>query len=164
MVAIFAAECALAGQSADQALAALAEIVPQTFAFAVVSDLRYAVKGGRIPGYVKTIADMLRLTPVIRSTADGRIGTAGFLLGRKSRLRRFARYIARRVGDNGPLRVLIGHAVCPDDARQLKNLLQDRLDIRRASITELGTAFGVHGGPNTIVVATQPWQEPQQSP
>ena len=164
LVAIFAAERALAGHGADETLAALAKIIPQTHAFAIVNDLKYAVKGGRIPGTVKTIADLLRLTPVIRTTTDGRIGTAGFLLGRKNRLRKFARYIARRLRDNGPLRVLIGHAVCPDDARQLEKLLQDELDdVHRITITELGTAFGVHGGPETLVVATQPWQEPVRS-
>lgn len=160
MIAIFAAERAKAGLGAEETLAALEDIIPRTRAFAIVSDLRYAVKGGRIPGYVKTIADLLRLTPVIRSTADGRIGTATFLIGRKSRLKKFARYIARRVGSDGPISVLIGHAICPDEADELERLLRAVLgNVRRLKITELGTAFGVHGGPATLVVATQPWAE-----
>lgn len=164
LLAICAAECSRAGLSAETTLAKLAAITAQTRAFAVVSDLRYAVKGGRIPGYIKTIADLLRLTPVIRSTSDGRIGTAGFLLGRRKRLKKFARYIARRVVDDGPLTVLIGHAICPQDAAQLERLLRDELnDIHRLSITELGTAFGVHGGPATLVVATQPSSELPES-
>lgn len=161
LVAVFAAQCAKAGMTADEALESINSIIPQTQAFAVVSDLRYAVRGGRIPGYVKTIADALRLTPVIRSTPDGRIGTAGFLLGRKQRLRKFARHIARNSGIEGPLTVAIGHAVCPGDAAETAELLHAEFDdIRRLTITELGTAFGVHGGPRTIVVALQPWREP----
>ncbi|MDH3746732.1 MAG: DegV family EDD domain-containing protein [Gammaproteobacteria bacterium] len=160
LLAIFAAECSKAGLSADNTLAKLEQITAKTRAFAIVSDLRYAVKGGRIPGYIKTIADLLRLTPVIRTTSDGRIGTAGFLLGRRKRLQKFARYIATRVSDDGPLTVLIGHAICPQDATLLEHLLRDELnDIHRLSITELGTAFGVHGGPATLVVATQPSRE-----
>ena len=157
LIAMLAAECARAGISADETLARLDEAVSLTRAFAVVKDLRYAVRGGRIPGYIRTIADMLRLTPVIRSTQDGRIGTAGFLVGRRRRLTSFARYIARRVRDDGPLTILIGHAVCPQDAAELEQRLREEIgDIVRLSITELGTAFGVHGGPATLVVATMP--------
>lgn len=164
LLAIFAAECSRAGLSADNTLAKLTAITAQTRAFAIFSDLAYAVKGGRIPSYIKIIADLLFLTPVIRTTSDGRIGTASFLLGRRNRLRKFAHYIAKRVGDDGPLTVLIGHAICPQDAARLERLLRDELDdIHRLSITELGAAFGVHGGPATLVVATQPSVELPES-
>ncbi|MDX1515400.1 MAG: DegV family protein [Woeseiaceae bacterium] len=157
LIAIFAAECAAAGMTAAETLDALPAVIRSTSAYAIVSDLRYAVRGGRIPRYIKTIADLLRLTPVIRSTSDGRVGTATFLLGRKQRLKKFARYIARRSRPAGPLTVLIGHAVCPDDANVLAEYLRAAMpDIERLAITELGTAFGVHGGPATLVVATQP--------
>lgn len=157
LIAMLAAECAIAGLSADQTLGRLREAIAATRAFAIVEDLRYAVRGGRIPGYIKTVADLLRMTPVIRSTQDGRIGTAGFLFGRRSRLKRFARYVARRVRDDGPLTILVGHAVCPGQAADLEQYLQKEVrDIERLSITELGTAFGVHGGPGTLVVATIP--------
>lgn len=157
LIAMLAAECAHAGLTAGETLERLHEAICATRAFAIVSDLRYAVRGGRIPGYVRTIADLLRLTPVIRSTRDGRIGTAGFLLGRRKRLPRFARYVARRVQNDGPLTVLVGHAVCPQDAVDLERCLRNEIgQIERLSISELGTAFGVHGGPSTLLVATMP--------
>ena len=57
--------------------------------------------------------------------------------------------------------IAIGHAECPDEADELEKLLRDRFgNIRRVSKTELGTAFGVHGGPGTVVVSIQPWREP----
>lgn len=157
LIAMLAAECAVAGLTVDATLGRLQEAIAATRAFAVVKDLRYAVRGGRIPGYIKSVADLLRLTPVIRSTQDGRIGTAGFLLGRRARLKRFARYIARRVRDDGPLTVLVGHAVCPAQAMELERYLRKEVpDIEHLTLTELGTAFGVHGGPGTLVVATMP--------
>ncbi len=160
LVAVFAAECARAGMSADEALEKINAIIPQTQGFAVVSDLKYAVRGGRIPATVKTVADLLRLTPVIRTTTDGRIGAAGFLLGRRNRLKKLARHIARHSDIEGPKTVAIGHAVAPEDAAEMETLLRAELDdIRRLTITELGTAFGVHGGPRTIMVALQAWQD-----
>jgi len=159
LLAVYAAECAMAGVSADATIEAIETLIPETLTFALVKDLRYVVRGGRIPGYIKTVADLLRLTPVIRTVPDGRIATASFLFGRRNRLQRFARYIARKSDTDSSLIVAIGHAVCLDDAVELARLLRKEIpNIERLITTELGTALGVHGGPGTLMVATQPYR------
>ena len=58
--------------------------------------------------------------------------------------------------------IVIGHANRPSDADELETRLRRTFDnIRRVTKTELGTAFGVHGGPGTIVISVQPWQAPE---
>jgi len=157
LLAVYAAECAIAGVTATATIEAIETLIPETLTFALVKDLRYAVQGGRIPRYVKTIADLLRLTAVIRTVPDGRIATASFLLGRRSQLRKFARYIARQSNTDQSLIVAIGHAVCLNDAVELARLLRKEIpDIERLVTIDLGTALGVHGGPGTLMVATQP--------
>ena len=161
LLAVYAAECAAAGMGANETIAEVERLIPQTKAYAIVSDLGYAVRGGRIPGYVRTIANLLGITPVIGSHPDGRVGTTGYLFGRNRRIAGFARYIARRARGDEPVAVLIGHAVCPDDAAALREQLKAELgSIARISICEVGTAFGVHGGPGTMVVGIQPWRSP----
>ena len=76
-----AAEYAAAGLTIDQAIAEVRELIPQTLTFALVDDMRYAVRGGRIPGWVKNIGELLRMTPVIRTVPDGRVATGTFLFG-----------------------------------------------------------------------------------
>ena len=160
LLVVFAAECAKAGASAEKTLAAIKALVPKTRTFAILADLRYAVRGGRLPAWVKTIADVLRLVPIIRTTTDGRIATASFMLGKRNRILRFVRHIARRVANDGALDVTIAHAVCPDDASKLEHYLRERIpDISRLSTTNLGTGLGVHGGPGTLIVSTQPHTE-----
>ncbi len=162
LIAVLAAECSALGMGADETVALLERVIPETRAYAVVADLRYAVRGGRVPGYVKTIAGMLRITPVLRSSPDGRVTSSGFLFGRKRRIRALARYIAKDAPADEPLAVLIGHAVCPEDAIEMRERLEQELpNIARMSICELGTAFGVHGGPGTVVVGIQPWRLPR---
>ena len=157
LLAVYAAECAIAGVTAAAAIEAIETLIPETLTFALVKDLRYAVQGGRIPRYVKTIADLLRLTAVIRTVPDGRIATASFLFGRRSQLRKFARYVARKSNTDKSLIVAIGNAVCLDDAVELARLLRKEIpDIERLITLDLGTALGVHGGPGTLMVATQP--------
>jgi DegV family protein with EDD domain len=161
LLVIFAAECAKAGASAEKTVAAVEALVPKTRTFAILADLRYGVRGGRLPAWVKTIADILRLVPIIRTTTDGRIATASFMLGKRNRIVRFVRHIARRVANDGALDVTIAHAVCPDDATKLEHYLREQIpDISRLSITNLGTGLGVHGGPGTLIVSTQPHTEP----
>jgi hypothetical protein len=90
---------------------------------------------------------------------DGRIVTTSFLFGRRNRLQKFARYIARKSDTDSSLIVAIGHAVCLDDAVELARLLRKEIpNIERLITTELGTALGVHGGPGTLMVATQPYR------
>ncbi len=157
LLAVFAAECAVAGSTVDDTLQAIESLIPETLTFAVTKDLRFAVQGGRIPRYIKVIADLLRLTPVIRTFEDGRIATASFLFGRRNRLEKFARYVARKSQTKEILIVAIGHAVCLDDSVELARLLRQKIpNIKRLITTDLGTALGVHGGPGMLMVTTQP--------
>ena len=157
LLAVFAAECAVAGSTVDDTLQAIESLIPETLTFVLAKDLRFAVQGGRIPRYIKVIADLLRLTPVIRTFEDGRIATAGFLFGRRKRLEKFARYIARKSSTGELLIVAIAHAVCLDDSVELARLLRKKIpNIQRLITTDLGTALGVHGGPGMLMVTTQP--------
>ncbi len=114
-----------------------------------------------MPRWVKTIADVLRATAIIHTLPDGRVASGTFLFGRKNRVRRFARYIARNTPPAEALDLAIGHAVCPDDAAELEQELRTLFDnLHRTTITDLGAALGVHSGPGSLVVATQPYRRP----
>jgi DegV family protein with EDD domain len=161
LLVVFAAECAHAGSPVAKTIAAVEALIPETRTFGLLNNLDYAVRGGRIPQWVKTVADLLWLTPMIRTTPDGRIAASGFFFGKRKRVAKFAKNIARRTNSKARINVAIGHAVCADDAEELGRLLQKQLpSINRLTILELGTAFGVHGGPGTIVVSTQPHTVP----
>ncbi len=157
LLVTYAAECAKEGLSIDETLTAVRTMIPQTCTYGLLNDLRYAVRGGRVPRYIKTIADLLRLTAIIRTVPDGRVASGTFLFGSHSKLKRFARYVGRRTPRGRPLNVAVGHAMCADDAVLLERELRTELrDVHRTTITDLGAAFGVHGGPGTLIVATQP--------
>lgn len=163
LITVFAAECAAAGMDAASTLAALKAVIPETFSFGLVRDLRYAVRGGRVPGTRKLLADVLRVTPVLASEADGRISASGMLLGRRRLLPKFSRYIAARLPSDAEWRVSIGHGMCRGEAEELERLLRDRVpNIVRSGITELGAALGAHGGPGTIVVGVQRYRTPAE--
>ena len=161
LLVVAAAEYAKAGLSVQDAIAAVERLIPDTRTYGLLKDLRFAVRGGRVPRWVKTIADLLRATAIIRTVPDGRVASGTFLFGRKNRVRRFARYVARKTPAAEALDVAIGHAVCRDDAVALEAELRRLFDnIHRTTITDIGAALGVHGGPGTLIVATQPYSRP----
>ena len=162
LLAVLAGECAQAGLSAGKTLEILASAIPDTVSFALMKDLTYAVRGGRVPASRKLIADLLRVTPVLRTTEDGQVSSAGILWGRRKPLRRFANFVRRHSPEAGRLRVAIAHAQCPDEAAELATLLEERLpDTGPVSITSLGSALGVHAGPGALVVGVQRHIDPQ---
>ena len=161
LLVVAAAEYAKAGLSVQDAIAAVEKLIPDTRTYGLLKDLRFAVRGGRVPGWVKTIAELLRATAIIRTVPDGRVASGTFLFGRKNRVRRFARYVARQTPAAEALDVAIGHAVCRDDAVALERELRSLFDnVHRTTITDIGAALGVHGGPGTLIVATQPYSRP----
>jgi len=156
-LAVLAAECAEAGLDVARTVAVIEGQVPKTATFIVLNDLRYAVRGGRLPRWVKTMADFLKLTPIIRTTAEGTLRLGGVLLGRHNTIERFARHVAKRA-PQGPIEVGIGHAICEDDATKLEQHLRELLpNIHRLRINGLSPAIGVHGGPKAMLVSVKPW-------
>lgn len=156
LIALRAAELAAEGRNVDEIALALDEVIAGTRTYALLGDLDHAVRGGRVAPSKRLLAKVLRLEPILATFPDGRIGGAGVLVGRHDRVRRFARWVARRSGDVRGWRLAVGHANAPDQAAALLAALQARMPgVEQAFVTEIGTALGVHGGPGTLVVSLQ---------
>ena len=161
LIATFAAECAAAGLDIETTIAALAEVIPTTTSFGLIRDLSYAVRGGRVPASKKWLADLLRVTPIIRTRPDGSISASGILPGRRRLLQKFASYVARRCPRDREIRIAVGHAVSEDEGKELLDLLHRVLpQIRSSSLSSLGAALGAHGGPGSLVVSVQEFRDP----
>jgi uncharacterized protein len=160
LIAMYAAECAQAGYDATRVIAATRAIVPRTFTFGLIGSLEYAVRGGRVPRWVKNVADGLKLMPVLHADRHGRVKAGGVLFGREHLKEKFARFVRRRMRAGVPYRLLVGHANCEDDGQWLLDeLTTDNVVYRR--LLPCGTAFGTHGGPGLLVAAFQEYEPPR---
>jgi DegV family protein with EDD domain len=159
LVAMYAAECAQAGYDAARVLEATRAIIPRTHTFGLIGSLEYAVRGGRVPRWVKNVADSLQLMPVLQNDRKGRVTAGGALFGRQHLKEKFARYVRRRMRDDVPCRLLVGHANCEADGQWLLDELTTGNVVYRR-LLPCGTAFGVHGGPGLLVAAIQEYERP----
>lgn len=157
LLALAAAEAAELGFSAAEVLALLRELAPRTRVVAVANDLSYAVKGGRVPSWVKRLADFLRLNPVLTASPKGKLTLGGFHLGRGASPEALARTALRKMEPGRMYRVLISHANNATGAEQLRrHILGQHGRIHSCHVTDAGPAIGVHLGPGGLVVGLLP--------
>lgn len=156
LLVMYAAECAARGLDAHTIASMTKDMIRRTRTFALVGSLDYAVRGGRLKPAVKSVADALRLTPVLKTSEDGRVSAGGVLLGRRDLPVKFARFMSRRMAADRTYRLGIGHANDEAAAQELRALMQRAHPrIESCFVTPLGSALSVHGGPGTLVVGIQ---------
>ncbi|MEO0366876.1 MAG: DegV family protein [Pseudomonadota bacterium] len=150
-----AAAMASNGMTIEQIREQLDTVIANTTTYALVSDFKYVVRGGRVPRSTKIIADFLKLNGVLQTLPSGEVKPKGVVFGRKHRVSRFARYVAKRLDLDRPVRLAIGHGNAEEDATALAQALTAQIpNLVDVYITEVCAAFGVHGGPGMLVVAT----------
>jgi DegV family protein with EDD domain len=156
LIAMRAAEAAAAGGEAEAVRAAAAAAGRATRTWGCLATLEFAVRGGRVPAWIRPIADALGLVPILMVKPGGRLGLGGALFGRRNLYRRYGRMLRRRLDPARRWRIGISHANVAEGAATVRDELAAGLP--RAEflpVIPLGTALGVHGGPGCVVVAAQ---------
>jgi len=156
LLAIAAAERAASGATAAEVCTLLSELKPKTLTFALARDVRHAVRGGRIPRWVGTVASLIKATPIARVKADGRLHPCAALFGTQRAPERFAAYVVGQVPKHTRWRLIVGHCDALADGEVLLNALRERLDLAESWLVETGPAIGAHAGPGSLVVCVQP--------
>lgn len=156
LIAMRAARCAAAGGSLEQVEREARAALAVTRTFGCLMTLEYAVRGGRLPSWVKPVAAFLRVTPLLAVRADGTVGLGGVLFGRTGTVAGFARFVRRRMRRDRRWLLAVGHANAAADAAALRDAVLDGLDnVDESFIVPMGTALGAHGGPGCLVAAIQ---------
>jgi hypothetical protein len=156
LVAMRAAEVAADGGDAEAVRAAALTAGRRTRTWASLVTLEFAVRGGRVPAWIKPIADALGLVPVLVVRPNGSLGIGGVLFGRRHPYRRYGKLLRRRLDPAKRWRIGISHANVPEGAAEVRDALAERLPHAEIlPVIPLGTALGVHGGPGCVVVAAQ---------
>jgi DegV family protein with EDD domain len=160
LVAMYAAECAQAGYDAARVIEATRAIVPKTWTWGLVGSLEFAVRGGRVPRWVKNVTDRLQLMPILHNDRKGRVSAGSVLFGRSRLREKFARFVRRRMHDDRKYRLLVGHADCEAEGQWLLEQLSTD-SVVSARLLPLGCTLGAHGGPGMLVVGLQEYEPPR---
>ena len=156
LLVVIAAEAAQQGRSIDEIQSLLSEYQPLCRVFAIAADLSYLVRGGRLPGWVRKVADFLHISPLM-TAKNGRFGLAGIATGTGAKPSALGKVALRKMDRNLTYRVFIAHGANIEGARELRRYILSRHPrVHSCHITEAGPALGVHLGPGGLVLGFLP--------
>lgn len=152
----YAAELANAGFSVEQIIKRVHEAANKIQIYTLIGDLRFAVKSGRLPKFVKRIADMFNVKPMITVAPGKKAKICGVIRGKEHITRKFAKKVLSKLDPNKRYRLGLIHCQCPEQGQKLLEMLTLKSrNIESSFLVNCGVTIGSHTGPGTIGVAVQ---------
>ncbi len=156
LIVAHAARMVKAGKSHDEIVEGVNHARDNTKVFCCIKDLSYGVRGGRVPSSVKVIADLLRISPILTTSSNGKLEKAGAVFGKNNLGKKMVKYMKKKHDISKPFRISVGHCNCPEDGEILINGLKKTFsNLVSIELLEVGGALGVHTGPGSLVVGIQ---------
>jgi DegV family protein with EDD domain len=152
---IEAARMAEEGNTMDNIINRVKELIPITRMIQTADTLKYLYLGGRIGKAKHLIGSLLNIKPII-SMEDGEIVALGVARSRKQTYRLIAEKVEDLVGTGGKIKIAYVHAAAMEEAEKIRVLIQQRMDVVEELFAELPPALGVHSGPGTVGVCFYP--------
>ncbi len=162
LMVLWAAEAAARGWERLAIVRRLEEMRDDFATLALVRDLSWGVRGGRIKPWMETVSRRLSLQLVLARTQQGTLGPKGVIVGRGKVVERFAQRVLKRMDRQRTYRVVISHTDAIEDARRLRDiLLTCHSKVDGCWLEDASPAIGVHAGPGSLLVGLQPWSAPE---
>ena len=161
LMVLYAAEAAAKGWETTAIVSKLKEIKDQVHTYALVRDLSWGVRGGRVKPWMETVAKRLGID-LILTTQDGLLKPKSLVRSGPKAVERYARFVLKRMSASKTYRIIISHNNAPDDAKHLRErLLRGHPNVDACWVEQASPAVGAHAGPGCLVVGLQVWDAPE---
>lgn len=110
---------------------------------AVVDNVKYLVKGGRLSSAKGLIVGVLKIKPIV-SIVDKKVKMVGKAIGYENARKALIK-LMQNVDETKP--IYYGHSNDPEKAEILKTMVEQKLGYKFAKCCELGPVIGTHAGP-----------------
>ena len=120
----------------------------------MLEDLEALRRGGRISPTIAFAGSKLDVKPLLVLDAEGNLGLAGVVRGRKKGIKALVEYYRKRADRSSkwPNVVMTAHSDCPKDAERLHELLVQENESATILDGQIGPVIGSHVGPGMIAV------------
>lgn len=150
-IAVLAAKAAKSGNTLAQIKhMAQSNIKRSRFLF-VPNNLEYLKKGGRIGGASALIGNFLKIVPIL-TVENGKTTILMKIRTKKKAITTMIDKMLQDIDEYGLGEVIVHHINCYDEAKELADIIGDRLNIN-VKISAIGPVIGLHVGPGTVAVA-----------
>ena len=141
-----------AGKTAGQIASVLEHAKEHLHLVAVIDDLKYLRKGGRLPAAVAVAGGMLGIKPLI-SIKEGKVAMAGKARGLPGAYVTLFKKIEEMGGINEAVPALAGYTVSTRETTPILTYLQDNLQTAEPLVQQIGCVIGTHAGPGAFGLA-----------
>ena len=124
LITWYAAEAAQAGYSHDDIIQMTKAVIQKTEFYALITQLDFLVRGGRLPLKLKKLMDLLRLSPLATISKDGKVKPTRLYFGRKKLSEKLFRFAKTKLQPEKKYRLIVVHTDLENEAYQLATLLK----------------------------------------
>lgn len=117
-----------------------------------VGDLNYLKRGGRLSASAAWFGTALNIKPVLHVEESGGLVPVEKKIGRKKAIQRLIDRCKETVIDLETSPIIVLHADVPDEAENLKDMVEEQIGTKNIVIAELGPVIGAHAGPGAIAL------------
>jgi len=143
-----AAMLAKSGASLSEIMAETYRVIDHVHMFGMFETMKYLARSGRVNKTIAAAANFLNVMPLL-TFHNGEIVRTGLVRSISKGMERIYEFVKARIPVT---EIAIVHSDVPDQAHELKSRLSGLVRAELISITELGAALGVHGGPGVLVL------------
>ncbi len=154
LAVLAAARAAAAGQSLDEVEKAAVAICTKVKVLFVVDTLEYLHRGGRIGGAAKFLGTALGLKPLLHLN-EGRVDALERIRTKRKAIDRMLE-LAHEYAAGKPVRASVVHANVPDEAEELRGVVEQQFNCIELHVAQLAPAIATHAGPGTLGLAICP--------
>ncbi len=148
---LVADDMAKAGESADEIVAKLNDMIPRGRLYFLVDTLEYLAKGGRIGGAKRLVAELLNIKPILQ-VKNGQVEPFEQQRTKKRALARLVEVVVEQCPGGEPSHLCALQVEAEQEAEALVTELKSRVNVTNIPIYELPPAIVVHAGPQAMGV------------
>ena len=152
LLPFYAAKMRDEGKSYEEIVAWIEENKYRAHHWVYVDDLNYLKRGGRLSAAEAFFGNILSIKPLIWMDAEGRLTPHSKERGKKKIFKAMVDKIVENIEDAENQTVFICHSDYPEGAKELKELIEERVKLNDVRYNYIGTVIGSHTGPNILAL------------
>jgi DegV family protein with EDD domain len=151
LMAMLAAREARSGKSIDDVMELVRSAIPRTHGMALLDTIKHALKGGRLSKGSGLLGALVKVKPMLE-IKDGWIRLSGVTRTRRLGIERLCQCVTSHL----PIEdAAVVHSGAVREAESLAERIRALSPQTHPVIAKLGSALGVHGGPQSLVVVVR---------
>ncbi len=150
-VALEAAREAARGASLEQVVEKARSVVQSAGLIALLENINYAVKGGRLGSAARLVGDLLKIQPLVR-VQNNRVSLAGQVRRRSKGISALIDKVKDEVRED-PVHLTVHYAEDEQEGQRVLDRLKSSVNCIESYLTRVPIELGVHAGPGAIGIA-----------